>query len=349
MKHLQPGVLAALAIFTPAFAQDRAADWLKRPTADDLLAVWPARAYQQHKSGKATIGCIVTVQGTLRDCKVLEETPEGAGFGGAALALSTQFLMRPAMEAGAPVESTVRIPIDFKMPRTTTGSHLGTPPNMDLGMPLTSRVYTSLPWRRAPTYAEVLAAYPEKARTAKIGGAVVLDCKIKDDGGLSGCRTLNETPRGQGFAKAAKSLADRFETPVTTGEGESIAGSRAHLKITFAAETIEASKPVIGRPKWLALPAVNDLAAVMPAAAREAGVYKARVMMNCDVGSGGAVVDCVVENEAPGELGYGAAAVSLSQYFRLAVWTDEGLPTVGGSVRIPLRFDFQPPPASAQP
>lgn len=164
MKHLQPGILAALAVCAPASAQDRAADWLKRPTADDLLGVWPARAFQQNKSGKATIGCVVTVQGTLRDCRVLEEAPQGDGFGEAAVALSTQFLMRPALQAGVPVESTVRIPIEFKMPKTTTGSHLGTPPNMALGSPKGSRVYTRLPWQGAPTHAEVLALLSGRTR-----------------------------------------------------------------------------------------------------------------------------------------------------------------------------------------
>ena len=43
---------------------------------------------------------------------------------------------------------------------------------------------------------------------------------------------------------------------------------------------------------------------------------------------------------APAGLGYGEAAMKLSPYFRLAVWTDEGLPTVGGTVSIPLRFDL---------
>ena len=48
-----------------------------------------------------------------------------------------------------------------------------------------------------------------------------------------------------------------------------------------------------------------------------------------------------VESETPQDLGYAAAAMTLTPQFRLAVWTDEGLPTVGGTVRIPLRFDLE--------
>ncbi|HZZ35832.1 MAG TPA: hypothetical protein VFE03_08910, partial [Caulobacteraceae bacterium] len=67
-------VLAALAaLATSANAQDRDADWIRRPSADDIAAVWPAKALKQGYGGKAVISCVVTVQGTLRDCRVAEE------------------------------------------------------------------------------------------------------------------------------------------------------------------------------------------------------------------------------------------------------------------------------------
>jgi len=338
MRKTQLMVIAAAAAFaaTTAPAQDREADWLKRPTSDDIKAVWPREAFRKGLGGKALIGCAVTVQGTLRDCKVLWEEPAGAGFGGAGLALTPQFMMRPALKGGVPVESTVRIPLNFPKFSPT-----------DQPVPARTLVYTQLPWRKAPTHAEVLAAYPAKARAEKVGGAAVLDCKIQPDGRIANCRTLKETPKGYGFLAAAKTLAPLFVTPIMANNGESIAGSRAHLTVTFAAAALETASPVIGKPKWTAVPAINDLAAVIPAQARTAKVYKARVMMACNVAAEGTVDGCAVKSEDPTGLGYGAAAMMLSRYFRLAVWTDEGLPTVGGTVTIPLRFDLESAVAAA--
>lgn len=338
MAKRQLTMLLGLLAATPAAAQDREPDWLKRPTSSDIQAVWPRDAYRRGEGGKASISCTVTVQGTLRDCTVLSEEPAGAGFGGAAVILTKQFLMRPGMRDGKPVESTVRIPINF--PRFT-------PPQMDMPASKSSLVYAQLPWRLAPTYADVLAAYPAKARASKLGGMAALDCEIKKDGRLAGCRTLKETPKGQGFVEAAKTLAPKFVTPTTDGKGLDIVGSRAHVTITFAAAALDSANPVIGRPRWVAVPAINDLAAVVPGKAKAAKVFKARVVMTCNVVAEGKVEGCAVQSQDPVGLDYDKAAMSLSPYFRLAVWTDEGLPTVGGTVTIPLRFDLETAMAEA--
>ena len=341
MRTVQLLVLAAAMALgaAAALAQDREPDWLRRPTSDDIKAVWPREAYRKGLGGKAVIGCVVTVQGALRNCTILSEQPAGGGFGNAGLALTPQFVMRPALKAGVPVEGAVRIPLTF--PQFTPSTEALPPSKGTL-------VYTQLPWRKAPTFAEVLAAYPAKARAARVGGAAAIDCRIQEDGHVANCRSLKETPTGYGFFAAAKSLAPLFVTPTTTTDTHaSIVGSRAHLTVTFAAGALDTPTPVIGRPKWVAVPAINDLAAVLPPEARKASVYKARVMMACSVVAEGAVDGCVVSSEDPAGLGYGAAAVKLSHYFRLAVWTDEGLPTVGGTVTIPLRFDLESAVAAA--
>lgn len=331
-----PGIVLALA--APAAAQDRPPDWLKKPTQSDLEAVWPAQALKQGYGGKATISCVLTVQGALRDCQVRSESPAGGGFGSAALVLASQFMMRPQLQGGKPVESTVTIPINFPKPDKATGSHIR--PNTDTDLPR-ERVYTGLPWRAAPTYADLMAAYPAKAREAQASGAVTLDCRVEKTGGLSGCRKLREEPERLGFADAARTLAPRFSTPTTDSQGQSIAGSRVHLRVSFDSKML--TSPLIGKPKWVGLPQVNDMSAVIPEAARKAGVYKSRVVLECGVITDGAVDQCQVLSQEPDGLGYGDAAVALSKFFRLAVWTEEGLPVVGGRVRIPLRFDAQPP------
>ncbi len=331
------GLAAALSAST-AVAQDRQPDWVKTPSARDLEAVWPAKALKDGVGGKAVIACIVTVQGTLRGCRVESEDPAGAGFGGAAIALSSQFLMKPALKAGVPVEAGVRIPINFPRPDRATGSRLKPVTDTDFKG---DRIYSRLPWSAAPSYAEVLAAYPQKAREKKVGGFATLNCRIDKDGHLSACRTMKEAPDNYGFGSAARTLSHSFVGPTDNGKGESIVGDHAAVQVTFAAASLDAAAPTIGRPDWKAFPTMEDFTAVVPQAARQAKVYSARVVMECKVGATGALEACKTSSEEPAGLGYAGAALALSGAFRLSVWTDEGLPTVGGVVRVPLRFDLQ--------
>jgi len=340
--------LAIVGFGTPLLAADKpssSADWLKRPTSEDLMSVWPTEALRRSIGGKATISCTVTIQGILRACQVVAETPPGAGFGGAALTLSRQFLMRPARENGKPVETVVSIPINFAAPRPETGSYLA--PKFDPPQKR-DRVYNRIPWKRAPSLEDMLAAYPAKARAAKVGGSVSLDCRLNKTGGISGCDILREEPRGYGFAAAARSMKDRFSGPLVDSRGETLASARVTLAFVFPAAVLDGSAAGIGRPEWTALPSAADMAAVMPAAAVKAGAYKARVVMECQVVAEGALSGCVAKTETPLGLGYGDAAIRLSSAFRLSVWTDEGLPAIGGKVRVPIRFDLDMTTAAAR-
>ena len=316
---------------------DSEADWLKRPRAEDLMAVWPSNALKRGVGGKATIACTVTVQGALRACRVISETPESSGFGGAAIVLSKQFLMKPARKGGVPVESEIGIPIDFPTPDRETGSYLR--PVSD--SPIKGdRIYNKLPWKQAPSLADMLAAYPARAKAAKVGGVASLDCRINKSGSLVGCDVLREEPYGYGFGNAAKSMTVRFAGPPVDQSGASWARSRVTLAVGFPVAALNGAAPGVGRPEWTALPNAADLAAVFPAAAKTAGVYKARVVMECQVAAGGELDGCVIQSEAPADLGYGQAAIALAPTFRLSIWTDEGLPTVGSKVRVPIRFDL---------
>ena len=91
-------------------------EWLRKPTGEDLTQYYPEAAQREALDGRATISCAVSEAGDVERCSVISESPEGYGFGQAALKLSPLFKMRPKSQDGIPVEGSVRIPIVFRIP-----------------------------------------------------------------------------------------------------------------------------------------------------------------------------------------------------------------------------------------
>src|SRR3954468_24234190 len=60
-------------------------DWDVRPTAEMMERHFPPLAVMFAISGYARITCLVKVDHTLADCKVVDEGPVGLGFGAAAV------------------------------------------------------------------------------------------------------------------------------------------------------------------------------------------------------------------------------------------------------------------------
>ena len=151
--------MAVCVVGGAAQAAETEADWLKKPTAEQLFAVWPTEAMKKGVDGRAVIACQVSVQGALYDCRVEDEKPKGMGFGTAAIMLTPQFLMKPATRDGVPIVSGVRMPINFTgLSDPATGSHL----SGSGGAPLMARsVVSNLVWNEAPNYADVAAAYQQ--------------------------------------------------------------------------------------------------------------------------------------------------------------------------------------------
>ncbi len=307
--------------------EDKATDWLRKPTQRELLGVWPKAAWAKGQDGEARIVCLVSTRGALFDCLIESESPAGAHFGDAGLALTQQFLMKPAMLKGEPVVSMVTIPLNFRAnggggPASSFGSRQVVQPVMA--------------WPEAPTYAEVAAAYPAKARAARIGGRATVNCSLDKASRLTSCDTALEEPKGQGFGAAAKVLAKRFRAVSIDRNGKPIAGAMVAVPFMFDPAMLSGGEPVVGRPNWVAIPTTDQIVAALGKTDRPG---TSRVVLKCIVQEGGGVSACSVESESPSGAGLGQAALTLAPSFRLSTWTEEGLPIVGGTVRIPLRYE----------
>jgi TonB family protein len=91
-------------------------NWVSRPTGDDLARFYPAAAAKAKLEGKATIDCLVKIDGRLNNCSIRSESPAEAGFGQASLQLAQYFQMTPATLDGKPTAGgNVTIPINFQV------------------------------------------------------------------------------------------------------------------------------------------------------------------------------------------------------------------------------------------
>lgn len=89
--------------------------WLSRPGAREFERFYPPRALDRGREGRVTLDCRVGVSGAL-SCAVARETPEGWGFGAAALKIAPSFRIAPRMEDGRPTEGgTVRVDLTFNL------------------------------------------------------------------------------------------------------------------------------------------------------------------------------------------------------------------------------------------
>lgn len=91
-------------------------DWVRKPTADQMMRAYPSRALATGTTGTASLSCLVRVDGSLSGCAVTSETPGNQGFGRAAMGLSRYFRLSPRTVDGQAVDGArVNVTIRFNL------------------------------------------------------------------------------------------------------------------------------------------------------------------------------------------------------------------------------------------
>jgi TonB family protein len=186
--------------------------------------------------------------------------------------------------------------------------------------------------------AAMLAYYPPAARAAGIEGAASLECAQITRGAPDACKVVAEAPRGQGFGAAALALA---KLNPRRPDGPTLA-EKPPWTLTFAfklkppAITPDVIAGAHPQPKMLKRPGDDQMLQAYPTAARDASTI-GFVLMVCTITADGHMSNCVARAN-PTRYGFERAALKLAPDFQTQTRTDDGTPTVGTSILIPILF-----------
>lgn len=207
--------------------------WLEQPNPEAFRQNYPDAALAQQIEGRATLECVVHIDATL-DCTTIDESPEGWGFGAAAVEIARSFRMRPARRDGRDIEGgRFRNTIRFVQPPVEDDPYADWPEEFRTFLRLTPP--PDLPsWDDAPAASEMLNAYPAEAKRNLIDGRVTFSCTVRDDRRLN-CAQVLERPTGNGFGAAATNVLERFR--VSEADTDFIARHRTEpflLPVSFS-------------------------------------------------------------------------------------------------------------------
>lgn len=183
--------------------------------------------------------------------------------------------------------------------------------------------------------------YPAAAQEQGIGGRVVLECPIGEDGRLA-CVVTEETPADMAFGAAALRMSEDWRIAPRTRDGEPTAGGRIRRTLVFEPgppPRVVTDPSSIAGYRWEEQPDAGDFARLYPREAQRRGL-SGRATLNCVVNASYRL-DCYVENEIPAGVGFGAATLRIAEEFRISTHTESGEPTVGANIRRTIRWVMQ--------
>ena len=108
----------------------------------------------------------------------------------------------------------------------------------------------------------------------------------------------------------------------------------------LAAGAVRAADPATSemiKPVWVEQPTLRTLMSVYPSAALDNGA-QGMAVIDCQVADDGTLRACTVEQQKPAKYPFGEAGLKLASRFRMQAKDEDGRPTAGAGVRIPILF-----------
>lgn len=110
LKTTRPMQQASLPANVPVFE----AEWLRLPTPEDVIRVYPDKARSERIEDRALVEmrCVIAADGRLEGCAIFNDSLPGYGFAQAALELSDRFEIKTIARDGS---SLVGLPVTVPM------------------------------------------------------------------------------------------------------------------------------------------------------------------------------------------------------------------------------------------
>ncbi|HXA39940.1 MAG TPA: TonB family protein [Phenylobacterium sp.] len=350
-------------------------DWIVKPDAGAYSRYYPPLASELGVSGYAVIHCKVGRDGYLSECSVGMERPAALGFGQAAIGLSAEFQMRPQTLNGQPVDGAgINIPIRFNAPRNESAAE----PPAPLSDAAAQQAYRLVDASKALDNNE--ASYEQHAKQMESMGADRAIARAAAEAYRRASLAHRDDFRSV-YARAFASVFSETEL-ASIADYQSVAGDQKEANETFTTVQFQIVKEYqrsvaalahaafcaktacgsaadvqrvwqaadprdttrIDNPQWAAQPSATALAQAQPRLAGLLGL-NGLVRLTCKVGEQGNLTDCSIDEESPIGLGYGAAALKVTDAFLLNP-IQLGAGAAGRKATVRVGFPAAPPSES---
>lgn len=188
-------------------------------------------------------------------------------------------------------------------------------------------------WLELPDARTFAQHYPDAARVQYVEGRATVECEVMLDA-TTRCAVVAETPEGWGFGNATLRAAQSFRVRPATVNGQPVEGSMVRRTIRWVLpqhntdyrprfegldpdmQTFLDNMPIIDLPAWEEAPNFYTSLDAYPPEARRTRIA-GRGVLSCRVLETRRI-SCELVTETPAGMGFGEAALSLQNQFRVS-------------------------------